>query len=140
MTRATGTNEPRIIEIPRFQDHRGNLSVIDHTGCLPFELRRLFYVYDIPTGVERGAHAHRTLHQFIFCVSGSIEVTITSQSRTEYCIRLERPWQGLHIPPLCWAHEASRSGGSVYCVAASDLYNEAEYIRDWQEFLRLTQP
>ena len=139
MNSGTIKNEPQVIEIPRFRDHRGNLSVIDHEGCLPFEIKRVFYVYDIPTGIQRGAHAHRELHQFIFCVAGSIEVCITSQSRTEYCIHLERPWQGLYLPPLCWAHEASRGGGSVYCVAASDTYKEEDYIRDWQEFLHLTE-
>jgi dTDP-4-dehydrorhamnose 3,5-epimerase-like enzyme len=140
MTPTSIISEPRIIEIPRFQDQRGNLSVIDHHGCLPFKIRRVFYVYDIPTGVERGAHAHRELHQFIFCVCGSIEVAITSQSRTSHSITLEKPWHGLYIPPLCWAHETSRCGGTVYCVATSDMYKEHDYIRDWQEFLSLTQP
>lgn len=133
----SSNTKPRIIEIPRFEDHRGNLSVIDHEGCLPFEARRIFYVYDIPTGVQRGAHAHRELHQFIFCVAGSIEVSVTCQRGQDYVFHLEKPWQGLYLPPLCWAHEASRSGGTVYCVAASDTYKESDYIRDWQEFLKI---
>jgi hypothetical protein len=75
------------------------------------------------------------LHQFIFCVSGSIEVKAVSFSLTESVFVLELPWQGLYLPPLTWACESSRSGGSVYCVAASDTYKESDYIRDWNEFV-----
>ena len=129
---------PRLIDIPRHIDVRGNLSVIDGKTCLPFELKRIFYIYDIPSGVERGGHAHRTLYQFICALSGSIKVsTIDYYGRTAEWV-LQLPWEGLLIPPLTWANETAISGGCVYLVGASDYYDESDYIRNKDEFTYLS--
>ena len=126
--------KPVLVNIPRHQDARGNLSVVDFQTCLPFELKRVFYIYDIPAGTERGGHAHKALSQFIWSVSGTIKVSTIDQSLNKKDWILQLPWQGLLIPPLTWAHETSVSAGCVYVVGASDYYNQSDYIRDIDEF------
>ena len=128
---------PVLIDIPKHEDHRGNLSVIDSSTCLPFDIKRIFYVYDIPSGVARGGHAHYTLHQFIWCVSGSISVSTVSCNAKQESFSLSLPWRGLYLPPLTWASETAQSGGCVYMVAASDYYDETDYIRDYSFFMGL---
>lgn len=128
---------PRLIDIPRIKDARGNLSVIDDQTCLPFKLKRIFYIYDIPAGTERGGHAHYNLSQFIWSVSGSISVHTVDVKGVEQSWSLQLPWQGLLIPPMTWAYETSVSAGCVYVVGASDYYQADDYIRDKQLFLEL---
>ena len=129
---------PRIIEIPRHKDSRGNLSVIDHQTCLPFELKRIFYIYDIPAGIERGGHAHFKLSQFICAVSGTVRVSTVDIHGHTVDWLLQLPWEGLFVPPMTWAHETSISAGCVYIVGASDYYDADDYIRDIEEFNVLT--
>lgn len=125
---------PKIIEIPKHADSRGNLSVVDASTCLPFPIKRVFYVYDIPAGCERGGHSHHSLHQFLWCVSGTVEVcTITIKGYKQH-FQLSLPWQGLYIPPLVWAQETAKSAGCTYFVAASAEYDENDYIRSYEEF------
>lgn len=126
--------DPKIIEIPKHSDHRGNLSVVDSKTCLPFELKRVFYVYDIPSGIKRGGHAHRTLHQFLWCLSGSVKVYTINSRGKENNFSLSLPWKGLYIPPMTWAYEESVSAGCVYMVGASDYYIEDDYIRSIDTF------
>lgn len=128
---------PKIIEIPKHVDSRGNLSVVDASTCLPFPIQRVFYIYDIPTGCERGGHSHHSLHQFLWCVSGTIEVCTISIKGDEQRFQLSLPWQGLHIPPLTWAYETAKSAGCTYFVAASAEYDESDYIRSLEEFQKL---
>ena len=130
---------PRLIDIPRHKDIRGNLSVIDHQSCLPFELRRIFYIYDIPAGTERGGHAHYKLSQFIWSVSGSVAVSTIDVYGVEQTWLLQLPWQGLLIPPMTWAYETSVSAGCVYIVGASDYYEADDYIREKELFFRTIQ-
>ena len=130
---------PQIIDIPRHKDVRGNLSVIDDQSCLPFELKRIFYIYDIPAGTERGGHAHYKLSQFIWSVSGSVSVSTIDVHGVEQTWLLQLPWKGLLIPPMTWAHETSVSAGCVYVVGASDYYEADDYIRDKDLFLREIQ-
>ena len=130
---------PQLVDIPRHKDARGNLSVIDHQSCLPFELKRIFYIYDIPAGTERGGHAHYKLSQFICSVSGSVSVCTIDVNGLEQTWLLQLPWQGLFIPPMTWAHETSVSAGCVYIVAASDYYEADDYIRDKALFFRKIQ-
>ena len=130
---------PHLIDIPRHKDVRGNLSVIDAQTCLPFELKRIFYIYDIPAGTERGGHAHYKLSQFIWSVSGSVSVSTISIHGVEQTWLLQLPWKGLLIPPMTWAHETSVSAGCVYVVGASDYYEANDYIRDKELFLREIQ-
>ena len=125
---------PEIIEIPRHRDIRGNLSVVDSTTCLPFDLKRIFYIYDIPAGVERGGHAHYSLFQFLWVLSGTINIHTIDIFGKEFDWILQLPWQGLLIPPLTWASETSVSAGCVYAVGASEFYDSSDYIRDKKIF------
>lgn len=126
----------RIIDLPKITDPRGNLSFIEGGRHIPFEIKRVFYLYDVPTGEDRGAHAHKKLHQFLICLSGSFDVLL-DDGYEKQSVHLNRPWKGLHIPPMIWASEVNFDPGSVCLVLASDLYDESDYIRDYQEFLRL---
>lgn len=128
---------PSLIDIPRIKDARGNLSVIDDQTCLPFQLKRIFYIYDIPAGTVRGGHAHYKLNQFIWSVSGSVSVSTIDVKGIQQNWLLQLPWQGLWIPPMTWAYETSVSAGCVYIVGASDYYQADDYIRDKQLFLEL---
>ena len=130
---------PQLIDIPRHKDVRGNLSVIDDQSCLPFKLKRIFYIYDIPAGTERGGHAHYRLSQFIWSVSGSVSVSTIDIHGVKQTWLLQLPWQGLLIPPLTWAYETSVSAGCVYIVGASDYYDAHDYIRDKELFFRTIQ-
>lgn len=123
-----------IIDLPKISDPRGNLTFVEGGEHVPFEIRRVFYLYDVPTGTDRGAHAHRALHQFLICLSGSFDVAL-DDGRAQRTVHLNRPWQGLHVPPMIWASEVNFDPGSVCLVLASDLYNEADYIRDYDTFI-----
>ena len=125
---------PRFISIPRHRDLRGNLSVVDFQTCLPFEIKRVFYVYDIPAETQRGGHAHKSLYQFIWSVSGTIEVSTIDKDKNNKQWLLQVPWEGLLVPPMVWASEKAVSAGCVYVVAASDYYDETDYIRDIDTF------
>jgi dTDP-4-dehydrorhamnose 3,5-epimerase-like enzyme len=124
----------RLIDLPKVSDFRGNLSFIEGGRHVPFDIKRMFYIYDVPTGTERGAHAHRELQQFIICLGGSFDVQL-DDGRGQKTVSLARPWQGLYIPPMVWAAELNFSTGAVYVVLASDFYDEADYFRDYASFL-----
>ncbi|WP_143891477.1 sugar 3,4-ketoisomerase [Tepidimonas alkaliphilus] len=126
----------KLIELPKISDPRGNLSFIEGGRHIPFEIKRVFYLYDVPTEEGRGAHAHRKLHQFLICLSGSFDVLL-DDGEGKRSVHLNRPWKGLHIPPMIWASEVNFDPGSVCLVLASDFYKENDYIRDYEEFLRL---
>jgi hypothetical protein len=115
-------------------DVRGSLTFIEGGKNIPFDIKRVFYLYDVPTGEGRGAHAHRELHQFLICLAGSFDIAVDDGiDRTN--IHLNRPWQGVLIPPMIWASEVNFDPGSVCLVLASMLYDEADYIRDYDTFL-----
>jgi oxalate decarboxylase/phosphoglucose isomerase-like protein (cupin superfamily) len=94
----------------------------------------VFYLYDVPTEESRGAHAHKELHQFLICLSGSFDVTV-DDGEFEAKIHLNRPWKGLHIPPMIWAAETNFDPGSVCLVLASSEYIESDYIRDYEKYI-----
>lgn len=125
----------RLIELGRISDPRGNLTFIENQGQIPFDIKRVFYLYDVPTAESRGAHAHRALYQFMVCLSGSFEVALDS-GKDRSRVRLNRPWQGLLVPPMIWAAEENFDPGTVCLVLASELYQASDYIRDYVEFLR----
>lgn len=125
-----------LIELPKISDPRGNLTFVEGMRHVPFEIKRVFYLYDVPTGADRGAHAHKQLHQFLICLSGSFDVSLDDGSQKKI-VHLNRPWHGLHIPPMIWAAEINFDPGSVCLVFASDKYDEADYIRDYDEFVTL---
>jgi hypothetical protein len=129
-------NDCRFITLPRVIDPRGSLTFIENGKHVPFDIKRVFYLYDVPTEEGRGAHAHRTLTQMLVCLAGSFDVRV-DDGEFQATIHLNRPWKGLVVPPLIWAAEVNFDPGSVCLVLASDLYDEADYIRDHGEFLKL---
>jgi hypothetical protein len=122
-----------IIELPRLKNRAGNITVVNNNDNIPFEVKRVFYIYDIPGGEDRGAHAHKDCHQFLIAVSGSFEVEM-DDGTNKRTITLNRPYYGLHIPPGIWAAEKGFSSGAVCLVLASHKYDEKDYIRDYENF------
>lgn len=126
-----------LVELRKIENDCGNLTVMQSRRDLPFDIKRVFYLYDIPSGESRGAHAHRKCHQFIIAVSGSFEVVL-DDGNNKRTVVLNRPFYGLHIPPGIWAAEQGFSSGSVCLVLASDMYDDSDYIRNYEEFLKYT--
>ena len=123
-----------IFELPRIKNRAGNITPVHNNVEIPFAIKRVFYLYDIPGGESRGAHAHKECHQFLIAAGGSFEVSL-NDSRTQRTVQLNRPYLGLHIPPGIWASEINFSSGAICLVFASHAYNEADYIRDYNDFL-----
>jgi len=123
------------LQLPKIADPRGNLTFIEAKKHLPFEIKRIFYIYDIPTAESRGAHAHLYLHQCLICLSGSFDVYVDDGDDTRI-IHLNRPWEILYIPPMIWAAETNFDPGSICLVLTSDFYKESDYLRDYDEFLK----
>lgn len=126
-------NDCEFVTLPRNIDPRGSLTFLEGGNHVPFDIRRVFYLYDVPTAEGRGAHAHRTLTQLLICLAGSFDVDV-DDGEFQAKIHLNRPWKGLLIPPMIWAAEVNFDPGSVCLVLASALYDEADYIRDYAEF------
>jgi hypothetical protein len=124
----------QLIDVEKIENRSGNISVLNNGQGLPFQIKRVFYLYDIPGGESRGAHAHRVCHQFLVAASGSFEV-LTNDGNDEKLFQLNRSNVGLYIPPGIWASEVNFSSGSVCLVMASDLYDETDYIRDYNELI-----
>ena len=123
-----------IISLPIIKFRAGNISPIENSIHLPFDVKRIFYLYDIPGGESRGAHAHKECFQFLIPASGSFEVQM-DDGISKRQIFLNRPYHGLLIPPTIWASELNFSSGSVCLVLASHTYNSDDYIRDYSTFL-----
>lgn len=127
-------HDPRLIELPQIPDPRGNLTFIESDRHIPFEFRRIFYLYDVPGGAMRAGHALKTCHQFVIAASGSFDVKLdTGQDVRVY--QLNRSYYGLYIPPLVWREIDNFSSGAVCVVLASEFYSEADYYRDYDRFL-----
>jgi len=122
-----------LLEVPNVKDRRGSLSFIEHGSALPFDVRRVFYIYDIPGGKNRGEHAHIDCHQFLVAAGGSFRVRLDDTCRTE-TVELRRPDYGLHVPPGIWAGERDFSSGAICLVLASHSYDEDDYIRDYDAY------
>ena len=124
-----------IIDLPKIVDPRGNLTVAEQIDNVPFEIKRVYWVYDVPAGESRGGHAHKRLKQLIVAVSGSFHVTLDNgHERTT--ILLNHPWQGLLVDVNTWRTLDDFSSGAVCMVLASEHYDEDDYIYDYQEFLK----
>lgn len=122
-----------IINIPKIEDPRGNLSVIEN-NVLPFQVKRVYYLYDVPTGAERGGHSHKEQQEFLIALSGSFEVVL-NDGKEKKIITLNKPFEGLLIPNGIWRELKNFSSGAVCLVLASDVFKEEDYIRDFEEFL-----
>lgn len=116
-------------------DRKGNLSVVENGLTVPFAVKRLYYLYDIPGGESRGSHAHKNLQQLLVAASGSYTVVL-DDGNVKRSFMLNHPWQGLYIKPGIWRTLENFSSGSVCLCLASDTYNPDDYIRDYEEFLR----
>lgn len=127
-----------LCELVKMHDKEGNLTYIYENVHVPFEIKRVFYSYDIPGGEDRGAHAHKHCHQFIIAASGSFEVAL-DDGVNKKSVPLNRPFWGLHVPPGVWASEQNFSSGAICLVLASEEYCEDDYIRDYDDFLEMKQ-
>ena len=124
----------QIIRIPKIEERRGNLSVIEG-DTIPFDIKRVYYLYDIPSGAERGGHAHKNLKQFLVALSGSFDVVL-KDGKEEKIITLNKPNEGLLIYSGIWRELENFSSGAVCLVIASQVFEEADYIRDYNDFLK----
>jgi hypothetical protein len=127
-------NDCKLIELPKIYDTRGNLTFIEGSRHLPFDIKRVYYLYDVPGGAERGGHAHKELHQFIIAMSGSFDVVLDDGVRQRR-YQLNRSYYGLYICPMTWRVLDNFSSGGVSLVLASDYYREDDYFRDYDQFL-----
>lgn len=124
-----------IVELDKHhEDRRGNITVVENGITLPFDVKRVYYLYDIPGGEGRGAHAHKELEQLIVAASGSFTVTL-DDGNCKRSFLLNRPYQGLYVKPGLWRDLVDFSSGAVVMVLASEVYQKEDYIRDYQEFL-----
>ncbi|MEP0711339.1 MAG: FdtA/QdtA family cupin domain-containing protein [Algoriphagus sp.] len=138
MQRAKSVLDCYLIYLSKLGDRDGHITPVTNSEEVPFDIKRVFYLYDIPGGESRGAHAHYECHQFLVAVSGAFEVLV-DDGKSKRQILLNRPDCGLYIPPGIWASEVNFSSGSVCLVLASHAYNEKDYIRDYNEFLTFSQ-
>ncbi len=124
-----------IVELDKHHsDRKGNLTVVENGATLPFDVKRVYYLYDVPGGESRGAHAHRELEQLIIAASGSFTVTL-DDGHNKRTFFLNRPYQGLFVKPGLWRDLGDFSSGAVCMVLASEVYDAADYIRDYEEFI-----
>jgi len=123
------------LHLKKIGDRSGHITPVNCSLDIPFDISRVFYLYDIPGGESRGAHAHKECHQILIAASGSFEVLL-DDGNTKRQIMLNRPYYGLHIPPGIWASEVNFSSGSICLVLTSHEYDENDYIRNYEEFIK----
>ncbi|MGN6527467.1 MAG: sugar 3,4-ketoisomerase [Burkholderiaceae bacterium] len=124
-----------IIDLPKISDPRGNLTFIEGHEHVPFDIARVYYLYDVPGGSERGGHAHKALRQLIVAMSGSFDV-ILDDGKDKKRFHLNRPYFGLSVCPMIWRELDNFSSGSVAMVLASNRYDESDYYRDYRDFMK----
>lgn len=124
----------RVIDLPKIADPRGNLTFVEAGRHIPFEIKRVFYLYDVPGGESRGGHAHKKCQQFIVAMSGSFDV-IVDDGKERRTFSLNRSYYGLYLPSMIWREMANFSSGSVCMVLASEFYDESDYFREYDEFM-----
>lgn len=125
----------RVVDLPKISDPRGNLTFIESRNHLPFDIKRVYYTYDVPGGSDRGAHAHKRLHQLIIAMSGSFDVVLDDGSEKKR-FHLNRSYFGLYVCPMMWRELDNFSSGSVCLVLASELFDPDDYYRDYELFLK----
>ncbi|ABQ27352.1 sugar 3,4-ketoisomerase [Geotalea uraniireducens] len=126
----------KITDLPKITDPRGNLTFIEGEGRhIPFDIKRVYYLYDVPGGAERGGHGHKALHQLIIAMSGSFDVVLDDGNEKKR-FHLNRSYYGLYVRPMIWRELDNFSSGSVCMVLASNLYDEEDYYRDYESFIK----
>lgn len=126
----------RLLDLPKVIDPRGNLTFVNGSNEIPFDIKRVFYIYDVPAGESRGAHAHKEQSQFLICLSGGFDVKLDDGFKSK-SVHLNDPSVGLYIPPMIWASETNFITGSVCLVLASDIYAESDYLRSYKNFINM---
>ncbi|MBC7787266.1 MAG: WxcM-like domain-containing protein [Methylophilaceae bacterium] len=127
--------ECRLIELPKIHNPQGNLTFVENSEHIPFDIERVYYVYDVPGGAERGGHAHKDLHQLIIAMSGSFDITL-DDGKNKKTFHLARSYYGLYVCPMIWREIDNFSSGSVLMVLASNKYTEDDYYREYDNFMR----
>lgn len=125
-----------VIELPKISSHAGSITPVEGTQNLPFEVERVFYIFDIQAGEARGGHAHKECHEFLVAASGSFEVLLDDGVNKKTVV-LNRPFYGLHLPPGIWAAEQNFSAGAICLVLTSHIYDDNDYIREYDKFLEM---
>ncbi|SZD72078.1 WxcM-like, C-terminal [Candidatus Ornithobacterium hominis] len=128
--------EPKIINLPKIIDKRGNLSFFEHPNQLPFEIARTYWIYDVPGGEERGGHAFREQKEFIVALSGSFDVVL-NDGKKDYTYSLNRSYYGLYVPKMYWRRMENFSTNSLALIVSDKGYDDNDYIRDFNEFKKL---
>jgi len=129
-------NYIRIVNLPKIQDKRGNLSFIESKRHIPFDIKRAYWIYDVPGGQKRGGHAYKTLNEFIIALSGSFDVVL-NDGKEKKIFSLNRSYYGLYVPKMTWRHIENFSTNSLCLILTSDLYNSNEYIRSYRKFKKM---
>ncbi|MCU0718070.1 MAG: FdtA/QdtA family cupin domain-containing protein [Pirellula sp.] len=124
----------QIINLPKISDPRGNLTFLEGGRHAPFDIKRVYYLYDVPGGADRGGHAHKELQQIIIAMSGSFDIVL-DDGWNKKRVHLARSYYGLYVCPMIWREMDNFSSGAVCLVLASNLYDEADYFRDYEEFI-----
>lgn len=128
----------KLIRLPKITDYRGNLSFFEDDSQIPFEISRVYWIYDVPGGEIRGGHAYRQNEEFIVALSGSFDVVI-SDGKESKTYHLNRSYKGIYVPKKCWRELENFSTNSVAFIASSTLYDEADYIRDYDEYKKMVE-
>lgn len=128
----------KIIDFPKIMDSRGNLSFIEENKQIPFKIKRVYYLYDVPSGATRGGHAHKRLEQIVIALSGSFDVVL-DDGYNRKSFFLNRPHYGLYVPPGIWRELENFSSNSVALSLVSQIYDESDYIRDYRTFKRMME-
>ena len=123
-----------LYSLPEIADPRGNLTFIESGRHIPFDIRRVYYLYDIPGGSERGGHAHKALHEFIIAMSGSFDIHL-DDGQSQKTVHMNRSYHGLYVCPMIWRAIDNFSSGAVCMVLASEYFDESDYYRDYDEFI-----
>lgn len=136
ISRRYSVHDCRLIDLPKISDQRGNLTFVEAQRHVPFDIHRIYYLYDVPGGTLRGSHAHLELQQLLIAMSGSFDVVL-HDGREERRVTLSRSYYGLYVSPMMWRTLDNFSSGAVLLVLASARYDEADYIRNFDDFLKL---